>query len=108
VWFQALKKLSTFLRSLGVKAVFDTSCSRDLTLIESCEEFVRRFKSNQGNGAQHRNLPILTSSCPGTAGNFDNNIMVNFIILAMSIKNSAVLFILYSQNSVMNLFNSRL
>lgn len=68
LWFQALKKLSTFLRNLGVKAVFDTSCSRDLALIESCEEFVRRYTLNQGNGVQQRNLPILTSSCPGAVG----------------------------------------
>lgn len=55
---QAFKKLTGFLKSLGVKAVFDTSCSRDLTLVESCTEFVERFRANQ-------RFPILASSCPG-------------------------------------------
>ncbi|KAA8519196.1 hypothetical protein F0562_013452 [Nyssa sinensis] len=36
---QVFRKLTTFLKSLGVKAIFDTSCSRDLSLIESCNEF---------------------------------------------------------------------
>ncbi|XP_052620944.1 protein NAR1-like, partial [Lactuca sativa] len=36
---QVFKKLTTLFKSLGVKAVFDTSCSRDLSLIESCNEF---------------------------------------------------------------------
>ncbi|KAD1475659.1 hypothetical protein E3N88_42763 [Mikania micrantha] len=33
---QVFRKLTTLFKSLGVKAVFDTSCSRDLSLIESC------------------------------------------------------------------------
>jgi iron only hydrogenase large subunit-like protein len=55
---QAFKKLTGFLKSLGVKAVFDTSCSRDLSLVESCAEFVERFRTK-------KNFPILASSCPG-------------------------------------------
>uniref|UniRef100_A0A0D3A7N1 Iron hydrogenase large subunit C-terminal domain-containing protein n=1 Tax=Brassica oleracea var. oleracea TaxID=109376 RepID=A0A0D3A7N1_BRAOL len=64
---QVFKKLTTFLKSLGVKAVFDTSCSRDLVLIEACNEFVNRFKqasSDDGENAQSP-LPILSSACPG-------------------------------------------
>lgn len=55
---QAFKKLTGFLKSLGVKAVFDTSCSRDLSLVESCSEFVERFRAGE-------KFPILASSCPG-------------------------------------------
>lgn len=55
---QAFKKLTGFLKSLGVKAVFDTSCSRDLSLVESCAEFVERFRAE-------KRFPILASSCPG-------------------------------------------
>ncbi|KAG5414357.1 hypothetical protein IGI04_001924 [Brassica rapa subsp. trilocularis] len=64
---QVFKKLTTFLKSLGVKAVFDTSCSRDLVLIEACNEFVNRFKqasSDDGENAQSP-LPVLSSACPG-------------------------------------------
>ncbi|TQE02479.1 hypothetical protein C1H46_011887 [Malus baccata] len=39
---QVSRKLTTFFKSLGVKAVFDTSCSRDLTLVEYCNEFIPR------------------------------------------------------------------
>ncbi|XP_026389075.1 protein NAR1-like isoform X1 [Papaver somniferum] len=55
---QVFGKLTTFLKSLGVKAVFDTSCSRDLSLIESCNEFVARYKQKQS-------LPMISSACPG-------------------------------------------
>ncbi|KAF6145044.1 hypothetical protein GIB67_013395 [Kingdonia uniflora] len=55
---QVLRKLTTFFKSLGVKAVFDTSCSGDLSLVESCEEFLDRF-------SDHRSLPMIASSCPG-------------------------------------------
>ncbi|KAF8099580.1 hypothetical protein N665_0241s0013 [Sinapis alba] len=64
---QVFKKLTTFLKSLGVKAVFDTSCSRDLVLIEACNEFVNRFKkasSEDGDNSQSP-LPVLSSACPG-------------------------------------------
>ncbi|XWS12951.1 hypothetical protein CRYUN_Cryun37aG0133900 [Craigia yunnanensis] len=64
---QVFKKLTTFLKSLGVKAVFDTSCSRDLTLIESCNEFIARYKQSQATDDEKSkfSLPMLSSSCPG-------------------------------------------
>lgn len=65
---QALKKLTTFLKALGVRAVFDTSCSRDLSLIESCEEFIRRYRAYekcQSSVLEDKNLPMLASACPG-------------------------------------------
>eukprot|EP00897_Mesotaenium_endlicherianum_P006824 jgi/Mesen1/616/ME000108S10774 len=41
---QAFRKLTHWLKSLGVRAVLDTSCSRDLSLLESCHEFVARYR----------------------------------------------------------------
>lgn len=53
----------TFFKSIGVKALFDTSCSRDITLIESCNEFVMRYKQKKSKG--DNSLPMLASACPG-------------------------------------------
>ncbi|CAL9049348.1 unnamed protein product [Musa banksii] len=56
---QILRKVTTLFKSLGAKAVYDTSCSRDLSLIESCNEFISRYQ-------QHgQSLPMLSSACPG-------------------------------------------
>ncbi|CAN8274926.1 unnamed protein product [Cochlearia groenlandica] len=64
---QVFKKLTTFLKSLGVKAVFDTSCSRDLVLIEACNEFVSRYKqASLEDGEDSKScLPVISSACPG-------------------------------------------
>lgn len=40
-----LGKLVCFLKGLGVKAVLDTSTSRDLALLESAQEFIARYKA---------------------------------------------------------------
>ncbi|XP_042502964.1 protein NAR1-like [Macadamia integrifolia] len=64
---QVFRKLTTFFKSLGVKAIFDTSCSRDLSLVEACNEFVTRFRQHHSSDVQGRNtsLPMLSSACPG-------------------------------------------
>ncbi|XP_039070320.1 protein NAR1-like [Hibiscus syriacus] len=64
---KVLEKLTTFLKSLGVKAVFDICCIRDLTLIETCHEFIARYKQSQANidEKSKSSLPMLSSSCPG-------------------------------------------
>ncbi|XP_015577091.1 protein NAR1 [Ricinus communis] len=64
---QVFKKLTTFFKSLGVKAVFDTSSSRDITLIETCNEFITRYKQSQSNDDERSKsaLPMLSSACPG-------------------------------------------
>ncbi|KAJ7946407.1 Cytosolic Fe-S cluster assembly factor narfl [Quillaja saponaria] len=64
---QVLRKLTTFFKSLGVKAIFDTSCSRDLTLIESCNEFITRYRLRQSmdNEGSKFSLPMIASACPG-------------------------------------------
>ncbi|XP_057416884.1 protein NAR1 [Lotus japonicus] len=64
---QAFKKLTRFFKSLGVKAIFDTSCSRDLTLVESCVEFVTRYRQSQlvDDERSKSSLPMIASACPG-------------------------------------------
>lgn len=64
---QVFGKLSTFFKSLGVKAIYDTSCSRDLSLIEACNEFVVKYKQHllADGESSKSSLPMLSSSCPG-------------------------------------------
>jgi len=52
------KKMVAGLRALGFDKVFDTNFSADLTIMEEGHEIVERIKAN-------KNLPILTSCCPG-------------------------------------------
>ncbi|XLT23857.1 hypothetical protein HN873_055149, partial [Arachis hypogaea] len=60
------KKLTRFFKSSGVMAIFDTSCSRDFTLIESCMEFMSRYKQNQlfGDEKNKLSLPMIGSAFP--------------------------------------------
>ena len=51
-------KLVSGLRMLGFDKVFDTDFSADLTIMEEGHELVERVKTG-------KNLPILTSCCPG-------------------------------------------
>ncbi len=51
-------KMVAGLRALGFDKVFDTNFSADLTIMEEGHEMVERLKSG-------KNLPILTSCCPG-------------------------------------------
>ncbi|KAL6546850.1 Cytosolic Fe-S cluster assembly factor nar1 [Orobanche minor] len=63
---QVFRKLTTLLKSLGVKAIFDTSSSRDLTLVESCDEFLARYKQkNSADDKSISSLPMISSACPG-------------------------------------------
>ncbi|KAL3521831.1 hypothetical protein ACH5RR_014665 [Cinchona calisaya] len=64
---QVFRKLTTLFKSLGVNAIFDTSCSRDLTLIESCNEFVTRYKQCHSTTDEKPKspLPMISSACPG-------------------------------------------
>ncbi|XP_017243825.1 protein NAR1 [Daucus carota subsp. sativus] len=64
---QVFKKLTTFFKSLGVKTLFDTCCSRDLVLMESCNEFITRYKQSHSSGDDKSKslLPMISSACPG-------------------------------------------
>jgi len=51
-------KLNTALRLLGFDVVFDMNVAADFTVVEEAKEFVERFKAK-------KNLPMMTSCCPG-------------------------------------------
>eukprot|EP01132_Coremiostelium_polycephalum_P001547 gene1547-1954_t len=55
-----VKKLNTFLKSIGVNYLFDTSFSRDFSLLESSAEFVARYRKQI-----ELPTPMLASACPG-------------------------------------------
>ncbi|XP_041852123.1 cytosolic Fe-S cluster assembly factor narfl [Melanotaenia boesemani] len=56
------RRLTSFLKGLGVHHVFDTSFSRTFSLLESQREFVERFQRKKED---NKALPMLTSACPG-------------------------------------------
>ena len=58
-------KMVTALRMLGFDKVFDTDFAADLTIMEETTEFIQRLKEN-------KNLPILTSCCPGWVKFFEH------------------------------------
>jgi len=60
------KKLVAGLRALGFDKVFDTNFSADLTIMEEGHEIVERVTSG-------KNLPILTSCCPGWINFIEHN-----------------------------------
>ncbi|XP_015284776.1 PREDICTED: cytosolic Fe-S cluster assembly factor NARFL [Gekko japonicus] len=53
---------NSFLSSPGVDFVFDTTFSRNFSLLESQREFVRRFRRQADD---ERALPMLAAACPG-------------------------------------------
>ena len=59
-------KLVAGLRMLGFDKVFDTDFSADLTIMEEGHELVERVKAK-------KNLPILTSCCPGWINFLEHN-----------------------------------
>lgn len=59
-------KLVAGLRALGFDKVFDTNFSADLTILEEATEIVDRIKTG-------KNLPILTSCCPGWINFIEHN-----------------------------------
>ncbi|XP_029953619.1 nuclear prelamin A recognition factor isoform X2 [Salarias fasciatus] len=59
---EAAHKLSGFLKTLGVKFVFDTTLAAGFSILESQKEFIQRYRRR--NQDAHA-LPMFTSSCPG-------------------------------------------
>ena len=59
-------RLVAGLRALGFDKVFDTDFAADLTIMEEGHELVERVKSG-------KNLPILTSCCPGWINFIEHN-----------------------------------
>ncbi|KAK9830279.1 hypothetical protein WJX72_010779 [[Myrmecia] bisecta] len=62
---QAVKRLTHFFKSLGVKYVFDTSCSRDLALLETAHEFIHRYHT------RHRGATDLASAAGASSSDMD-------------------------------------
>ncbi|HQC53595.1 MAG TPA: [Fe-Fe] hydrogenase large subunit C-terminal domain-containing protein, partial [Lentisphaeria bacterium] len=58
-------KMVAALRRLGFAKVFDTNFSADLTIMEEGTELISRLKTG-------RNLPLLTSCCPGWVNFFEH------------------------------------
>ncbi|NXD82253.1 NARFL factor, partial [Halcyon senegalensis] len=59
---ETAKTLTMFLKSLGVHYVFDTTFSRNFSLLESQQEFLKRFRKRSED---KKALPMLASACPG-------------------------------------------
>jgi iron only hydrogenase large subunit-like protein len=53
-------------KSISVKAILDTSSSRDLSLIEVRDEFISCYQKIQSCSGQEAeaNLPMIQSACP--------------------------------------------
>ncbi len=59
-------KLITSLKMLGFDRVFDINYGADLTIFEEANELIKRLESN-------KNLPLITSCCPGWVNYVLNN-----------------------------------
>lgn len=62
-------KVSTALRRLGAKKVFDTDFAADLTIMEEASELLRRVTEP----GKHGPLPMFTSCCPGWVKFMEHN-----------------------------------
>ncbi|KAL3860976.1 hypothetical protein ACJMK2_007070 [Sinanodonta woodiana] len=56
------RRITGFFKRLGVHYVFDTTFARNFSLIESCHEFVKRYKDAE---TEKTSIPMLASACPG-------------------------------------------
>ncbi|KAM4631908.1 cytosolic iron-sulfur assembly component 3 [Discoglossus pictus] len=56
------RRLISFFKQLGVHQVFDTTFSRNFSLLESQQEFIERFRKQKED---KKALPMLASACPG-------------------------------------------
>ncbi|XP_053197646.1 nuclear prelamin A recognition factor isoform X1 [Scomber japonicus] len=59
---EAAHKLCSFLKSLGVQYVFDTTLAAGFSILESQKEFIQRYRRRHHDSHA---MPMFTSSCPG-------------------------------------------
>ncbi|XP_061563959.1 nuclear prelamin A recognition factor [Cololabis saira] len=59
---EAAQKLCSFLKSLGVQFVFDTTLAAGFSILETQKAFVQRYRRRHHDSHA---LPMFTSSCPG-------------------------------------------
>ncbi|KAF9961410.1 hypothetical protein BGZ65_010767 [Modicella reniformis] len=71
---QVARKLTWFFKNLGVHSVFDTSFSRDLSLLESGREFVARYKNAVKKGTIKS--PTTNESVPTSSEGGDMDVDV--------------------------------
>eukprot|EP00899_Mesostigma_viride_P002129 jgi/Mesvir1/11917/Mv00255-RA.1 len=65
---EAIQRLTSFFKSLGVAAVYDTSSTRDVALMENAAEFASRYQRAREAaqaGPKAELIPMLASACPG-------------------------------------------
>jgi iron only hydrogenase large subunit-like protein len=60
----AIKLCGFFKNYFDAEYVFDTTFSREFSLLESQNEFVEKYKQNKNDPMKFK-LPILSSACPG-------------------------------------------
>ena len=62
-----MEKLNWYFSQLGAMYVFDTSFARDIALVAAGQEFIQRYRSSKSNlkNEEMRQLPVITSACPG-------------------------------------------
>ncbi|XP_012719535.3 nuclear prelamin A recognition factor [Fundulus heteroclitus] len=59
---EAAQKLCSFLKSVGVTFVFDTTVAAGFSILETQKEFIQRYRRRHHDSHA---LPMFTSSCPG-------------------------------------------
>lgn len=59
------QRLTGYLKRLGADLVVNTKIADDLSIIESRNEFVERYKAVVINQEKSQSLPMLSSTCPG-------------------------------------------
>lgn len=57
--YEAMLRITQFLKNLGVDYVFDTVLARDISLYECSREFVEFYNSKASSG------PLIAGACPG-------------------------------------------
>lgn len=63
---QFARRLTGYFKRLGADFVLNTKIADDLSLIESRNEFVERYKTSiENNDTKSNTLPMLSSTCPG-------------------------------------------
>jgi len=65
---QALYALTNyFKKKYNFSYVLNTNFARQISLLESSNEFIERYKASKqmGENEQNKNLPLFTSACPG-------------------------------------------
>ncbi len=77
-------KLVSGLKMMGFDKVFDTDFAADLTIMEETTEFIERVKTG-------KNLPILTSCCPGWVNFFEHQ-FPEFIYMPSTAKSPQQMF----------------